>query len=120
MVGSSAIVGWVENSGKGSIKQFLLQGYSPTEVVANKGELQFTEVPPIVVYHKGAIYVAFQLKFALRLTRQQIILAKSNITPIQNRLSIHNDKRSITVEFSSGMPLFFPGKFIIYFSWLNL
>lgn len=102
MVGSSAIVGWVENSGRGSIKQFLLQGYSPAEVVANKGELQFTEVPPVVVYHKGAIYVAFQLKFALRLTHQQIILAKSDITPIQNRLPIHNDKRSITVEFSSG------------------
>lgn len=102
MVGSSAIVGWVENSGRGSIKQFLLQGYSPAEVVVNKGELQFTEVPPVVVYHKGAIYVAFQLKFALRLTRQQIILAKSDITPIQNRLPIHNDKRSITVEFSSG------------------
>ncbi|KAF8379704.1 hypothetical protein HHK36_029148 [Tetracentron sinense] len=102
MVGSSAIVGWLDEEGRTSLKQYYLQGSTELEVIADKGKLQFTSVPPFAVLHGATIYLAFQLKFAVPLTKQPIILAYGSAIPTHNYLSHHDDKTTIILDFSAG------------------
>ncbi|KAF8380046.1 hypothetical protein HHK36_027516 [Tetracentron sinense] len=112
MVGSSAMVGWVGKEGRVRIKQYFLQGSTPSEVIVDKGELQLTDVPPVVILHGAYIYLAFQLKFAARLTHQPILLAFGTARPIHNHLSKHDDKRTFVFDFSAGKELSDPRSFI--------
>ncbi|KAK9279337.1 hypothetical protein L1049_013016 [Liquidambar formosana] len=102
MVGSSAMVGWISKLGHARIKQYYLQGTKPSEVIADKGELQLTNMPPVVVLHGATIYLAFQIKFTSGLTRQEILLAFSTSYPLHTRLKEHDDKTNIVFDFSAG------------------
>ncbi|KAJ4957155.1 hypothetical protein NE237_013938 [Protea cynaroides] len=101
MVNSSAMVGWINREGRARIKQYYLRGTKPSQVKRDEGELNVTN-SPIVVLYGATIYLAFQLKFSDRLHRQNILLAFGNKTPLHGRLSEHDDKTSITFDFSAG------------------
>ncbi|KAB2595848.1 hypothetical protein D8674_031298 [Pyrus ussuriensis x Pyrus communis] len=113
MVGSSAIVGWINKKGQVRIKQYYLQGSKVSQVIPDKGELPLTGIPASVVLHGPRIYLAFQMKFKTHLARQPIILAiGSRLMSIfyiiyltlflHNHLTIHNDKTTVLFDFSSG------------------
>lgn len=102
MVGSSAMVGWVDDSGRADIHQYHLRGISPSEIIHDKGELPLTKVPPAVVLDDKTIFLAFQLHFQHLPKHQSIILAYSTKTPDRHQLSIHQNKFSRVVDFSTG------------------
>ncbi|XP_010266522.1 PREDICTED: cytochrome b561 and DOMON domain-containing protein At3g61750 [Nelumbo nucifera] len=109
MVGSSAMVGWINKEGRAKIKQYYLRGQSTSEVIPDKGELQLTNVPTVTVLHEATIYLAFQLNLATPLTHQQILLAFGTLYPMHNRLTKHDDKTTVVFDFSApGSPAVIP------------
>ncbi|KAK9121942.1 hypothetical protein Syun_019559 [Stephania yunnanensis] len=102
MIGSSAMVGWISREAHASIKQYYLRATVASEVIPNKGELPLTNVPPAVVVHEATIYLAFQMKFPNRVTKQPILLAFGTKHPVHHRLSHHDDRISIAFDFSGG------------------
>lgn len=102
MVGSSAMVGWINRKGHAKIKQYYLQGSKEGSVIPDKGELPLTGIPASVVIHGPSIYLAFQLKFQNHLAHQPIILAFGSEIPRHSHLSKHDDKTTITFDFSGG------------------
>lgn len=103
MVGSSAIVGWINRKGQARIKQYYLQGSKASQVIPDKGELPLTGIPATVVLHGPRIYLAFQLKFQTHLARQPLILAIGSGHPKHNNhLTKHTDKTTIKFDFSAG------------------
>ncbi|KAF9601064.1 hypothetical protein IFM89_015990 [Coptis chinensis] len=102
MVGSSAMVGWVDSEGRASIKQYYLRGFTPADVLPDKGELQLTKVPPAVVLNGKTIYLAFQLKVHDLTKAQPILLSFGTKSPVHNKLSIHDDETTILYDLSAG------------------
>ncbi|XP_038878078.1 cytochrome b561 and DOMON domain-containing protein At3g61750 [Benincasa hispida] len=102
MVGSSAMVGWVNKKGHARIHQYYLQGRKQSEVIQDKGELPLTNVPSSVVLHGATIYLAFQLKFSVMVSQQPILLAFGNAYPRHNHLTTHSDKTAVVFDFSAG------------------
>ncbi|CAG7866176.1 hypothetical protein BRARA_I04262 [Brassica rapa] len=101
MVGSSAMVGWITKKGHAKIKQYYLQGTERDQVVPDQGELQLQKVPPVVALHGAMIYLAFQVKFTVKVPRRAVILAFSSVYPSKlGRLSKHDDKTTVIVDFS--------------------
>ncbi|KAK9275825.1 hypothetical protein L1049_023096 [Liquidambar formosana] len=99
MYGSSALAGWIREDGKGDMKQYFLGGYTPPEVIPDKGQLKLTTVPPVLLLHGKEIYLAFQLDFAAPLQHENIILAYAVAPPMHNRLHIHDDRTSMQIDF---------------------
>ncbi|KAJ0105394.1 hypothetical protein Patl1_17515 [Pistacia atlantica] len=103
MVGSSAMVGWVSDDGKSSIKQYFLHGKKDaSQVIPDKGDLDLTKVAPVVSRQEGITHLGFQVKSSNRLGGQPIILALGDGIPPGNSLTKHVESRSTTVDFSSG------------------
>ncbi|KAL5572106.1 hypothetical protein UlMin_021703 [Ulmus minor] len=102
MVGSSAMVGWVTKKGQSRIKQYYLQGSRKSQVIAEKGELPLTGIPPSVALHGPRIYLAFQMKFENGLAQQPLIFAFGFSYPNHLHLSHHDDKTTIGFDFSAG------------------
>lgn len=102
MVGSSAMVGWISKDGKADIKQYFLRGKSASNVIVNQGQLQPTDVTPVVVLNGATIYLAFQLKTASPLTQQQLIFASGSSTPNQYVLTMHEYRTTVLFDFSTG------------------
>ncbi|KAF6140780.1 hypothetical protein GIB67_042193 [Kingdonia uniflora] len=100
MVGASAMVGWITKEGHANIKQYYIQGFTPSEVIPDKGELSLTKVPHAIVLRGTTIYMTFQLKFSSYVNKQPILLAFGTREPVHNRLTEHDDKTSIIFEFS--------------------
>ncbi|KAF3517404.1 hypothetical protein DY000_02061945 [Brassica cretica] len=107
MVGSSAMVGWITKKGHAKIKQYYLQGTERDQVVPDQGELQLQKVPPVVALHGAMIYLAFQVKFTVKVPRRAVILAFSSAYPSKlGRLSKHDDKTTVIADFSKVFGLF--------------
>lgn len=102
MVNSSAMVGWIGRDNKVRIRQYLLNGTSPSDVLVDHGELKNTSVPPAVTIHGATIYLAFQLQFSSSLARQPLIFAFGTARPKHYRLTPHDDQQTVTFDFSSG------------------
>ncbi|KAK6919984.1 Cytochrome b561/ferric reductase transmembrane [Dillenia turbinata] len=102
MAGSSAMVGWINKVGKATILQYYLRSAAVSQVIPDKGELPLTNVPPFVVVFKSRLYMAFQLKFDYHVTQERLILAFSSKYPNHHRLTKHDDRTTILVDFSSG------------------
>lgn len=102
MLNSSSMVGWITEKGVTRIKQYYIKGFTPSEVIPDKGELPLTSVPPYIALHGATIYMAFQLKFPTPLKTQPILLAFGVKYPQHHRLSVHDDKTTIRFDFSSG------------------
>ena len=102
MVGSSAMVGWMGKTGVAHIKQFSLQGKVPSQVVVDKGSLVSNDHDHTVLVQQAKIYLAFQLRFPAPLKRQNVLLAIGSAIPVNDRLSEHQSKTSITFDFTTG------------------
>ncbi|KAF3328789.1 Cytochrome b561 and DOMON domain-containing protein [Carex littledalei] len=102
MVGSSAMVGWIDTTGRAFIKQYGLRGRSSSDVVVNDGKLRLTSVSPKVVLYGVNIYLMFQVRFSKLIKSQEILFAYANEAPNHFLLTKHDDKISISIEFSSG------------------
>ncbi|XP_047976249.1 cytochrome b561 and DOMON domain-containing protein At3g61750 [Salvia hispanica] len=102
MLNSSCMVGWVNQEGEGRIKEFHIKGFTPGEIKADRGELPLTNVPPYVAVQGATIYLSFQLKFNTTLKTQPLLLAFSTKAPHHHRLTVHEDKTTIYLDFSAG------------------
>ncbi|OVA11332.1 Cytochrome b561 [Macleaya cordata] len=102
MVGSSAMIGWIGEESQASIKQFFLQDSTLSGVLPDIGDLDLTDIPPVVVLHRSTIYLAFQLNFASRQAHQSILLAFGTKPPAKNQLTEHDDRTTILFDFSAG------------------
>ncbi|KAA8516177.1 hypothetical protein F0562_019356 [Nyssa sinensis] len=103
MLNSSAMVGWINKEGEARIKQYHLRGFESLQVIPDRGELPLTNVPAVVVLRGATIYMAFQLKFAARLTHQPMLLAFASRYPTKHsHLHEHDDKTNFVFDFSSG------------------
>ncbi|KAF3320109.1 Cytochrome b561 and DOMON domain-containing protein [Carex littledalei] len=102
MVGSNAMVGWIDTTGRAFIKQYDLRGMSSSDVVVNDGKLRLTSVSPKVVLYGVNIYLMFQVRFSKLVESQEILFAYANEAPNHFLLMKHDDKISISIEFSSG------------------
>ncbi|PKU69443.1 cytochrome b561 and DOMON domain-containing protein At3g61750 [Dendrobium catenatum] len=102
MVGSSAMVGWIGRAGKAHIRQFYLRGQSSSQVIVNEGRLLRSGVKPAVLLYGSSIYLAFQLKFLAPVAEKKLLFAFSTETPNGFHLTKHDDKVSITFDFSAG------------------
>ncbi|XP_031392992.1 cytochrome b561 and DOMON domain-containing protein At3g61750 [Punica granatum] len=102
MVGSSAMVGWFNKKGQAKVMQYYLQGTVPSQVMPGKGELPLSGVPAALALHGASIYLAFQLKLTKPLLRQPIILAFGFTYPKHHRLTHHDDKTTIIINFNAG------------------
>ncbi|KAL9255922.1 Cytochrome b561 and DOMON domain-containing protein [Drosera capensis] len=101
MPGANAMVGWISKTGHARIKQYHLKGYKRSEVIPGKGFLNFTSIPPVVVLDGANIYLAFQLQFASAIKRQPTLLAYSSKYPVNHELSVHDDKLSMVIDYST-------------------
>ncbi|KAJ3700978.1 hypothetical protein LUZ61_004683 [Rhynchospora tenuis] len=106
MVGSSAMVGWIDTSGRAFIKQYDLQGRSSSDVIVDEGKLVLTSVSPKVVLYGVNIYLMFQMKFSKQVESHDVLLAYANESPTHLQLTKHDDKISVSFDFSSGGPTF--------------
>ncbi|KAK7285788.1 hypothetical protein RJT34_20569 [Clitoria ternatea] len=102
MVGSSAMVGWINKHGHAKIKQFYLRGRKQSEVIVDKGELPLNNAPPAVATNGAEIYIAFQLQTTIPFGKQPILLAFSPKHPQNHHLPKHQDKTAIIFDFSTG------------------
>jgi hypothetical protein len=103
MVGSSAMIGWIDNHGRAYIKQYYLGSQTSSGVKVDRGNLLTTDTPPAVVLYGDNIYLAFQVNFSVQLAQPNIILASSAITPNMFHLGEHDDKTTLSFDFSSGL-----------------
>ncbi|KZV57679.1 hypothetical protein F511_03139 [Dorcoceras hygrometricum] len=102
MLNASCIVGWITAEGQGRIKQYHVQGFTTSQVKPDEGELPLTSVPPYVAVNGATIYLAFQLKYNKTLKTQPVLLAFSTRYPHHLHLPMHEDKKTISFDFSSG------------------
>ncbi|CAI9279057.1 unnamed protein product [Lactuca saligna] len=102
MLNSSAMVGWITRKGTPVIKQYYAEGFKPSEVKHDKGELPLTGIPPFVTVNGAKIHLAYQLQYPSQLRTQPILLAFSSKYPEHHLLSVHEDKTTIHLDFSQG------------------
>ncbi|KAI3974248.1 hypothetical protein MKX01_030917 [Papaver californicum] len=102
MAGSSAMVGWIGEHNKASIKQYYLEAAEELMVKPDMGDLKLTHVKPAVVLYRSTIYLAFQMHFGSRKSQQSILLAYSDKTPVDDHLKEHIERTTITFDFSQG------------------
>ncbi|KAF7826180.1 cytochrome b561 and DOMON domain-containing protein [Senna tora] len=102
MVGSSAMVGWMNKHGHPKIKQFYLQAKKASEVIVDKGEMPLNNMPPAVATNGAQIYLAFQLQTPKPFGKQPLLLAFGTKTPQNHHLTKHVDKTALIFDFSSG------------------
>ncbi|CAN4108419.1 unnamed protein product [Withania somnifera] len=105
MINSSCMAGWVTPAGHGKIKQYYVEGFTPSKIIPDKGELPLTSVPPLIYLQGATVYLAFQLKYPTPLKTQAVLLAFSSKYPHQHHLTAHEDKTTIKFDSSSGFIL---------------
>ncbi|XP_041998433.1 cytochrome b561 and DOMON domain-containing protein At3g07570-like [Salvia splendens] len=106
MVGSTAVVGWVESGGTSNMKQYFLGGQQPSLVTLIQSPTQglpFGNVSTMLV-QSGRIYIAFQLLTAQPGSR--LIYAVGPVGRLPQapdfRLTEHQDKIATSLNYASG------------------
>ncbi|KAK9758073.1 hypothetical protein RND81_01G204700 [Saponaria officinalis] len=102
MVGGSAMVGWISKTGHAKIKQYYMKGQTSSLVEPGKGELNLSSIPPVVVLDGANIYIGFQLQFSAPLVQQPTLLAFGSRVPVNHKLSMHDDKTTIRIDYRTG------------------
>ena len=102
MVGGSAMVGWISKSGHAKIKQYYLKGRKSHEVIPEQGDLNLTNIPPVVVLDGANLYLGFQLQFSAPLQQQPTLLAYGSKIPLNHKLTVHDDKTTIHIDYLRG------------------
>ncbi|KVH94161.1 Carbohydrate-binding domain family 9-like protein [Cynara cardunculus var. scolymus] len=104
MVGSSAIVGWV-GGGSTNMKKYLLGGQTPSQVLADEGDLQIVGNTSSIFSESARIYMAFQL--VTNQPRQRLVYAVGDSsspppgTP-SFRLTRHRSQIALRLDYASG------------------
>ncbi|WMV11574.1 hypothetical protein MTR67_004959 [Solanum verrucosum] len=70
MINSSCMAGWVTPAGHGKIKQYYVEGFTPSKIIPDKGELPLASVPPLI-YLQGS-------PFAVTATPNNYISSKTH------------------------------------------
>ncbi|XP_010667098.2 cytochrome b561 and DOMON domain-containing protein At3g61750 isoform X2 [Beta vulgaris subsp. vulgaris] len=102
MVGGSAMVGWISKSGHAKIKQYYLKGRKSYEVLPGQGDLNMTDIPPVVVLNGANLYLGFQLQFNAPVVQQPTLLAYGSRLPLNHKLTVHDDKTTVYIDYSTG------------------
>ncbi|CAN4093766.1 unnamed protein product [Withania somnifera] len=104
MVGSSAIVGWVNNDGSSTMKRYFLGGQSPAEVVPDQGNLQLVNMTSSIAAENSRIYMSFQLNTEMPSNRLIYSLGPNGRlpSPLNYQLSEHRQHISTFLDYNSG------------------
>ncbi|XP_052211162.1 cytochrome b561 and DOMON domain-containing protein At3g07570 [Diospyros lotus] len=105
MVGSSAVVGWQSSDGTAGIKQYSLDGQTPSSVQPDKGKLAIPGNSSSVISSSTRVYVAFQLQTAQPETRLIYAVGPTGVFPSapgDNRLAEHSDRATTTINYVTG------------------
>ncbi|XP_062081462.1 cytochrome b561 and DOMON domain-containing protein At3g07570 [Humulus lupulus] len=104
MVGSSAIVGWVDSAGTAMIKRYYLGGTSPALVVPDQGNVTVVEGSSAVVLESSRLYLAFQLDMGQPSSRLIYSVGPNGFLPVgpNYRLTEHRNKVSTSINYSTG------------------
>ncbi|XP_060962887.1 cytochrome b561 and DOMON domain-containing protein At3g07570 [Cannabis sativa] len=104
MVGSSAIVGWVESDGTAMMKRYYLGGTSPALVVKDQGNVSLVEGSSSVVVESSRFYMSFQLDMDQPSSRLVFSVGPNGFSPIgpDYRLMEHRNKIATSINYSTG------------------
>ncbi|RHN39782.1 putative DOMON domain-containing protein [Medicago truncatula] len=105
MVGSSAIVGWVASRGaSGGIKQYYLGGFTPNQVVPDKGNLQVIGNSTFITLQSSRLYMVFQLETTVLLSWLILATGSTGLFPAAPNYALtkHLDKFSTRIDYSKG------------------
>lgn len=104
MIGSSAMVGWIDSNRNGTIQLYYLGGKSASLVKADNTESRLAVVSSSerVHYLGSTIYLSFQVQFSEPVKAKHILFAHGSATPVNYQLSQHTDENSIVFDFSTG------------------
>ncbi|KAF4373922.1 hypothetical protein F8388_007828 [Cannabis sativa] len=103
MVGSSAIVGWVESDGTAMMKRYYLGGTSPALVVKDQGNVSLVEGSSSVVVESSRFYMSFQLDMDQPSSRLVFSVGPNGFSPIgpDYRLMEHRNKIATSINYST-------------------
>lgn len=105
MVGSSAMIGWIDEDKKPNIHQYFLGGKISSMIEPDQGELKTVDAaPPVASVFGQNMYMAFQLKFQAPVGMKPLLFAYGTKTPVKYALTMHKDMTSINFDFSQGLP----------------
>lgn len=104
MIGSSAMVGWMDSSSNGTIQLYYLGAKSTAAVQPDNTDSRLTVVSKSsrVHYQGSTIYLSFQLQFDEPAKSKHILFAYGSATPVNYRLLQHADESSVVFDFSTG------------------
>lgn len=105
MIGSSAMVGWVNPNGTGTGLQYLLKDQDPNKVVPNQGELKLVENTTTVIRQGNLVYLAFQLNAPQPLIEVLYAVGPNGKLPNDKnglKLTQHQDRVSTTLNYATG------------------
>lgn len=102
MVGSSAIVGWVGDTGV--IKRYYLGGTSPSLVQPDQGNLQVVSNSTLVISESSRLYLVFQLETTQPEDRILYSIGPSGRFPLASNYLLfqHTDVVSTSINYMSG------------------
>ncbi|XP_047309536.1 cytochrome b561 and DOMON domain-containing protein At3g07570 [Impatiens glandulifera] len=105
MIGSSAMVGWVANSGVAIIKQYDLTGKSPELVVPDEGNLNLVANTSSIIVDGSDIYMAFQVRTVQPLNRLIYSVGRTGVLPSITtfRLTEHADMIKTFIDYTTGI-----------------
>ena len=105
MVGSSAVVGWVNPNGTGTGLQYFLEEQDPNQVVPNQGELKLVENKTMLIRQGNLMYLAFQLNTPQPLVEVLYAVGPNGKLPSDAnglKLTQHQDRVSTTLNYDTG------------------
>ncbi|KAI8523372.1 hypothetical protein RHMOL_Rhmol13G0068300 [Rhododendron molle] len=104
MVGSSAIVGWVNSGGVNTMKQYYLEGQKPTLVLPDQGNLTIVGNSTNIVAVGSTIYMGFQLNASTPLNQLIYSVGPSGGLPSAPlyQLTQHQNMIATTINYVTG------------------
>ncbi|GMH20853.1 hypothetical protein Nepgr_022695 [Nepenthes gracilis] len=103
MVGSSAMVGWIQ-SGSGLIKQYYLGGLNPSAVTPDQGDLTVVDNSSVAFGQSSRIFLAFQLSASQPSNHLIYAVGPSGFQPSSPGylLMQHSTVVSTTLDYTTG------------------
>ncbi|GAB4841543.1 hypothetical protein Ancab_022257 [Ancistrocladus abbreviatus] len=103
MVGSSAMVGWMQD-GSGIIKQYYLGGENANAVKPDQGDLKVVSNSSVAFRQSGRIYLAFQLSTYQPSTNLIYAVGPTGFQPTSPgyQLMMHRTMVSTTLNYATG------------------
>lgn len=104
MVGSSAIVGWIASDGTGTIKQYALNGQTPSQVLVDQGNLNVLSNSSMIISQSSRVYLVFQLNTNQPLTRLIYSVGPTGFFPTSPNFALmeHRDKVTTVLNYVTG------------------